>query len=56
MITTEYSEVLRGLFSQMFVDGKRCENWDLIMLCHDQEDIDYFEMLAKRLEKKTGGN
>ena len=53
MITAELSETLRMLFRQMWVNGAKCENWDLILNLHDQEDRDYFEMLARRnsLEK-----
>ena len=48
MITSEWSKTLRMLFRQMCVSGTKCENWDLILSLHDQEDQEYFEMLARR--------
>jgi hypothetical protein len=50
MITSEYSEILRMLFRNMFKDGKKCDTWDLILSLHDEEDRQYFEMLARRHE------
>ena len=51
MITSEWSKTLRTLFRQMWVNGARCENWDVILSLHDQEDQDYFLMLEKEIKR-----
>jgi hypothetical protein len=48
-MTQEWREMLFKLFSQMYPDGVKCENYDLILSLHDKEDREYFKMLESML-------
>jgi len=50
MIASEWSKTLRILFKQMWANNERCDNWDLILSLHDQEDRDYLLMLEKEIK------
>ena len=54
-MTSDWAKMLLTLFRQMYADGKRCENWDLILGLHDEEDRQYFLMLEKSVNALEAG-